>query len=61
MHKAGRIIMKSIKGSRVKKSPRNMACPTNTNQPMANHKMGEGKLKGLRVGTLTHDLVEGWN
>lgn len=38
-----------------------MACSVNTNQPMANHKMGEGELKGLRIGALTHDIVEGWN
>lgn len=32
-----------------------MACSGNTNQPMPNHKTGEGELKGLRIGELTHD------
>lgn len=33
-----------------------MACSPNTNQPMANHKMGEGELKRLRIEVLTHDM-----
>lgn len=35
-----------------------MACSGNTNQLMANHKTGEGELKGIRIGALTHDTSE---